>query len=99
MFKNLSPDWDHERDKRPVLRANTTVDKDYNPNGMAIKQPRASQEGQNALKQGKLQYKPDFPTEYAKSSNRQVRTRSQLILKAKSDKAKKDQEKKNAVQR
>ena len=64
--------------------------KDYNPNGLAVKQPRVSQEGKDALKSGKLQYKPDLATEYAKNLNRQVRTRSQLILKAKTEKAKKD---------
>ena len=42
MFKNLSPDWGHEKDKKQFQRTNTTVGRDYNPNGMGIQQPRAS---------------------------------------------------------
>ena len=70
MFKNLSPDWGHEQDRKQYQRTNTTVGKENHPNGIAVKQPRVSQDGQDALKAGRLQYKPDIPTEYAKNLNR-----------------------------
>ena len=54
MFKNLSPDSSYEKDRKQISRTNTTVGKDYNPNGLCLKQPHVSKQSQAALKTGKL---------------------------------------------
>ena len=45
MFKNLSPDYSHEKDTKQHKRTNSTMGKEYNPNGMGMKAPHISQEG------------------------------------------------------
>ena len=100
MFKNLSPDMDFERDGKQGARRNTTIGKQAQPS-IQIKLPvNLSKQARELPAKSKLQYKVnramnDFTFAKEGSASKtittphQVRTRSQLILAAKAETAKK----------